>query len=340
MNTQKLRVGIIGCGSIHHQHVNALLADDRVALVAFADTNTAKAEKSAAAYGGKAYSDYIEMTDTEKLDALHICTPHYLHEPMAVAAMERGCHVFCEKPMAITVDGAEKMMNTSRKTGKKLGICFQNRFRETSQLVMRLIRSGEVGKVLGAKAILTWNRGIDYYRSGEWRGKWATEGGGVLINQSIHTLDLLDQFCGGFGAVNARVSRCMLPDPYEVEDTAMANFMLKSGGNAVFFATNCYATCNTPEIALVCEKAVLTLGNELIIEYLNGRKDLFSDPKIITNGKAVWGSCHRAAIAHFYDAVLSHGKEEFLIGPEEGIRTVKLINGIYTSDKTGEYAAL
>ncbi|MBQ2756238.1 MAG: Gfo/Idh/MocA family oxidoreductase, partial [Oscillospiraceae bacterium] len=337
MNTQKLRVGIIGCGSIHHQHVNALLADDRVALVAFADTNTAKAEKSAAAYGGKAYSDYIEMTDTEKLDALHICTPHYLHEPMAVAAMERGCHVFCEKPMAITVDGAEKMMNTSRKTGKKLGICFQNRFRETSQLVMRLIRSGEVGKVLGAKALLTWNRGIDYYRSGEWRGKWATEGGGVLINQSIHTLDLLDQFCGGFSSVNARVSRCMLPDPYVVEDTAMANFMLKSGGNAVFFATTCYATCNTPEIALVCEKAVLTLGNELIIEYLTGRKDLFSDPKIITNGKAVWGSCHRATIAHFYDALFSHGKEEFLIGPEEGIRTVKLINGIYTSDKTGEY---
>ena len=340
MNSEKLRVGIIGCGSIHHQHVSALIADERVTLAAFADIEPARAEKSASTYGGKAYTDYIKMIVSEQLDAVHICTPHYLHEPMAIAAMKHGCHVFCEKPMAITVEGAERMMEVSRETGKKLGICFQNRFRETSQLVMRLLRSGEVGKVLGAKALLTWNRGVDYYKTATWRGRWNTEGGGVLINQSIHTLDLLDQFCGGFKSVSAHISRYMLPKPYEVEDTAMANFMLKSGGNAVFFATNCYAVCNTPEISLVCEKAVLTLSDELIISYGNGRKAICSDPKVITNGKAVWGGCHKTAIGHFYDALLSHGEENFAIGPDEGIRSVRLIHGIYTSSQTGEYVSL
>ena len=337
MENKKLRVGIIGCGAIYHHHVDAISADDRLHLVAFADIDDAHLQEAVSLYGGTPYSDYIEMIKKEQLDSVHICTPHYLHEPMAIEAMKLGCDVFCEKPMAITVAGAERMIQVSRETGKKLGICFQNRFRETSQLVMRLIRSGEVGKVLGAKATMTWNRGMDYYRSGPWRGMWATEGGGVLINQSIHTLDLLDQFCGGFSAVNAHVDRYMLQDPYEVEDTAVANFMLKSGGNAVFFATNCYTTSTTPEIAIICENATLTLADELVINYRNGRKNVFTDPKLETKGKVVWGSCHKVAISHFYNSVLSENGEQFPIGPEEGIRSIRRIEGIYNSSKSGTY---
>lgn len=340
MNDQngKLRVGIIGCGAIHHHHADAITADSRLELAGFADTDIARAEESAKIYGGRAYADYLEMIDAERLDAVHICTPHYLHEPMAVEAMKRGCDVFCEKPMAISVAGAQHMADVAKETGRRLGICFQNRFRETSQLILRKLRSGELGRVLGAKASMTWNRGVEYYRSGAWRGLWATEGGGVLINQSIHTLDLLDQFCGGFEAVSAHVDRFLLREPYEVEDTATANFMLRSGGNALFFATNCYVKSTPPEISVVCENATLTLADELTIEYANGRRDVLRDPPIELSGKAVWGSCHPVAISRFYDSVL--GGEEFLIGPDEGIRSIRLIDGIYRSSEQGGYVSL
>ena len=278
------------------------------------------------------------MLERERPDAVHICTPHYLHEPMAVEAMKRGCHVFCEKPMAISVEGAGRMTAVSMETGKKLGICFQNRFRETAQTMLKLLRSGEFGRMIGAKATMTWNRGMDYYRSGPWRGLWATEGGGVLINQSIHTLDLLDQCCGGFGSVNAHVDRYMLQDPYEVEDTAVANFMIKGGGNAVFFATNCYAASTPPEISVVCEKATLTLADELTIRCKDGRREVMTDPPIPVSGKTVWGSCHGVAIRRFYDSVLGGG--DFPIGPEEGERTIRLIDGIYRSSKLGHSVEL
>ena len=336
--TGKLRVGIIGCGAIHHHHATAIAADSRLELAGFADIELARAESSAKTYGGRAYSDYLELIDAERLDAVHICTPHYLHEPMAIEAMRRGCDVFCEKPMAISVEGAQRMSDVARETGKRLGICFQNRFRETAQLVMHRLRSGELGRVLGAKASMTWNRGLDYYRSGAWRGLWATEGGGVLINQSIHTLDLLDQFCGGFASVSAHVDRFLLREPYEVEDTATANFMMRSGGNALFFVTNCYAVSTPPEISVVCEKATLTLADELTIEYDNGRRDVFEDPPTPVNGKVVWGSCHSVAISRFYDGVL--GGEPYPIGPDEGIRSIRLIDGIYRSSKQGGYVTL
>ncbi len=336
--SEKLRVGVIGCGAIHHHHAKAIAEDGRLELAGFADIERARAEDSARLYGGRAYTDYLDMIDRERLDAVHICTPHYLHEPMAVEAMRRGCDVFCEKPMAISVEGAQRMAAASRETGRRLGISFQNRFRETSQLAMEKLRSGRLGRVIGAKATMTWSRSVDYYRTGAWRGLWATEGGGVLINQSIHTLDLLDQLCGGFSAVSAHVDRFMLPDPYEVEDTAVANFMIKGGGNAIFFATNCYAVSTPPIVSVVCEDAVLTLGEELTIEYKNGRRESFCDPTAPVSGKVVWGSCHSVAIRRFYDAVL--GGAPYPIGPDEGMRTMKLIDGIYRSSKQSGYVAL
>lgn len=330
-----VRAAIIGCGAIHTMHADALSALPDVEIVGFADVDFPRAHQSAAKYGGRAYTDYQEMLAVEKPDVVHICTPHYLHVPMAVYAMEHGCDVFCEKPMGISTDDAQQMWTASEKNGRRLGLCFQNRFRFCVRTAMRKLRSGELGRVLGAKAVLTWDRGMDYYRSGAWRGLWKTEGGGVLINQSIHTLDLLDQFCGGFSSVSAHVAQYMLQPPYEVEDTAIANFRMTNGGNAVFFATNCYVSSTMPEISVVCEHGTFTLADELLIEYKDGHFERYSDPTGESSGKRDWGRCHNDAIRCFYDCRKT-GKV-FPIGPKEGIQTIRIIQAIYQSSQSGTY---
>ncbi len=330
-----VRAALIGCGAIHTMHADALAAMPDAEIAGFADIDLQRAQAAAEKYGGRAYADYQEMLAKEQPDVVHICTPHYLHAPMAVYAMEHGCDVFCEKPMGISIADAQQMWDVSEKTGRRLGVCFQNRFRFCAKTAMQKLRSGELGCVLGAKAVLTWNRGMDYYRTGAWRGLWKTEGGGVLINQSIHTLDLLEQFCGDFSSVNAHVAQYILQPPYEVEDTVVANFKMTSGGNAVFFATNCYVSSTMPEIAVVCEHGKFTLGDELLIEYDDGHFERYSDPTGESNGKRDWGRCHTDAIRCFYDC--RETGEPFPIGPEQGIRTIRLIDAIYRSSQNGEY---
>lgn len=336
--TKRVRAVIIGCGAIHTMHADALAVMPDVEIVGFADIDLPRAQAAAQKYGGRAYADYQEILAREQPDVVHICTPHYLHEPMAVYAMEHDCDVFCEKPMGISIEDARQMWDVSEKTGQRLGVCFQNRFRFCAETAMQKLHSGELGRVLGAKAVLTWDRGMDYYRTGVWRGLWKTEGGGVLINQSIHTLDLLDQFCGGFLSVNAHVAQYMLQPPYEVEDTAVANFKMTNGGNAVFFATNCYVSSTMPEIAVVCEQGKFTLGDELLIEYDDGHFERYSDPTGESSGKRDWGRCHVDAIRCFYDCRKTG--EAFPIGPEQGIRTIRLIDAIYRSSGIGEYVSI
>lgn len=335
---KKVRVCIIGCGAIYSMHADALAADPRVEIAGFADTELARAEAAAARYGGGAYADYQKMIAALHPDAVHICTPHYLHKPMAIYAMEHGCDVFCEKPMGMTEAEAAEMQAAAAATGRYLGLCFQNRFRFCAQTAMKVLKSGALGRVLGAKAVLTWDRGMDYYRTGPWRGRWKTEGGGVLINQSIHTLDLLDGFCGGFSAVNAHVARYMLQMPYEVEDTVIANFKIRSGGNAVFFATNCYAASTMPEISVVCEHGTFTLGEQLRIDYADGHFECYSDPTRESGGKRDWGRCHLDAIRCFYDC--REAGIPFPIGPEQGRRTMRLIDAVYRSSETGREVLL
>lgn len=338
-----LHAAIIGCGGISAAHLLAIHScglteeDVPVKLVAVADIVEEKAQKVAQQEQCDWYTDYREMLKRDDIDVVHICTPHYLHHSMAIDAMRAGKHVFCEKPMAIHADDAQKMEDVSRETGKKLGICFQNRYNHTSQTAKELIDSGEVGKVLGGKAVVTWFRGKEYYASGAWRGRWDTEGGGVLINQAIHSLDLLNWLCGGSRAVKAHHDQFMMKGIIEVEDTVMANLLLKNGGNALFFATNCYVASTLPLIEVVCERAVLTIDDNLVIRYTDGsgRVETVSNENKRLIGKAVYGSGHPLIIQDFYNCV-AQDRPFFLCGAE-GKQAIRIIQAIYDSDRTGSY---
>ncbi|HEY5561686.1 MAG TPA: Gfo/Idh/MocA family oxidoreductase [Clostridiaceae bacterium] len=335
---KKLNSAIIGCGSISSLHIDAIVKSEKTNLYAVCDVDGDKALEVAGKYGCKSFLDYKEMLKDENIDVVHICTPHYLHAPMAIEAMKAGKHVLTEKPMAIATLDAEEMIKVSQSTGKQLGVCFQNRFNTTSQKIKEILDSGKVGKILGGMAFVTWHRDESYYNSGAWRGTWNQEGGGVLINQAIHTLDLLQWFMGDVSKIKATVDTRMLKDVIEVEDTAEATIIFRSGANALFYATNCYCIDAPVRIELVCEKAKIRLEEDLTIKYDNGEIEYFTDADKATGEKAYWGCGHKVLINDFYNKLLD-GKD-FDIDGKQGIKVVKLFNAIYKSNKVKEFVRI
>ena len=332
------KVGIIGCGAIHLIHAEGIVSNPNTKLVAVADIIEARAKETAIKYNCAYYNDYKELLANKEIDAVHICTPHYLHTPIAIEAMRAGKHVLVEKPMSISVSEAEGLIKVSEQTGKSLGICFQNRFNTTTKRITEILDSGKAGRLLGGKAIVTWHRDKNYYVGSDWKGTWDKEGGGVLINQAIHTLDLLQMFMGEIESLKANVDTRLLKEFIEVEDTAEATIKFKNGTTGLFYATNCYISDSPVELELVCEKATIKLKEELIITYKDGVVEQFSEVIKATGEKAYWGSGHRVLIEDFYTKLENGAK--FEIDGEQGIQTIKIIHGMYASNRTRDYVPL
>jgi len=332
---ETLNSAIVGCGAIYANHADAVINSKKAKLAAVCDIDKKKLAAAADKYKCKGYDDYTELLKDDNIQVIHICTPHYLHAPMAIEAMRKGKHVLTEKPMAISVEEAEKMINVSNETGMKLGVCFQNRYNTTSMKIYELLKTGNAGKIKGAKGWMTWYRDEEYYKGSNWRGTWEKEGGGVLINQSIHTLDLLNWFIGDIASLRANVDTRMLEGIIEVEDTADALLKTKDGTSALFYATNCYCINSPVEIEIICEKAVIRLSDSLIIKYNDGRKEEILNINKASGEKAYWGLSHSLLIEDFYDSILEN--REFLVNGYEGIKTIKIIKAIYESSKSKRF---
>ncbi len=332
---KRLGAAIIGCGSIHGVHADAIEASELGRLVCVVDIDKQRAQASAAKYDCRWYVDYLEAINDDEVDVVHICTPHYLHASMAIEAVRAGRHVLVEKPVAISVSQAQEMAQESKKHGRYIGVCFQNRFNPESQKAKEIIDSGKIGAVRGIKGVVTWFRTKEYYTQSGWRGRFATEGGGVLINQAIHTLDLMQWLGGGVKAVKGNVSTYLLGDVIEVEDTADAVLFFKNGARGIFYATNCYTTNSPVEIEIDCEKATLRIyDGTLVMEQGKSRELLVTGKASETAYKSYWGRSHAVLIDEFYRAVLSDDPRH-IISVEEGMESLKIIDGIYKSSSTG-----
>jgi len=332
---KRLGAAIIGCGSIHGVHADAIEASELGRLICVVDIVEERARTSAAKYGCRWYVDYLEAISDDEVDVVHICTPHYLHASMAIEAVRAGKHVLVEKPVAISVSQAQEMAQESKKHGRYIGVCFQNRFNPESQKAKEIIDSGKIGAVRGIKGVVTWFRTKEYYTQSGWRGRFATEGGGVLINQAIHTLDLMQWLGGGVKAVKGNVSTYLLGDVIEVEDTADAVLFFKNGARGIFYATNCYTTNSPVEIEIDCEKATLRIyDGTLVMEQGKSRELLVTGKASETAYKSYWGRSHAVLIDEFYRAVLSDDPRH-IISVEEGMESLKIIDGIYKSSSTG-----
>lgn len=301
---KRLKCAIVGCGSIAQVHAAVLRQQETAELLAFADIRPERAEALVKSCGGRAYSSLEELLAQERIDVLHICTPHYLHAPMAKLAAEQGIHVFTEKPPVITESQWQEFKALKDKV--RVGICFQNRYNPEVRLLRDLLAEGKPGRLLGARAFVTWKREAPYYIESGWRGALATEGGGALINQSIHTMDLLGWFLGRAEKVDASLSNHHLKNVIEVEDTFEARIDFH-GVPALFFASTGHCQDSPVLLELVCENAVLRMeGREATIAWKDGskeRRDLASlaSPAV---GKSYWGGSHELCINDFYTSLL------------------------------------
>ena len=333
----KIRVGIIGCGNIFPMHAASVMDIDGCELVAVCDVKPELAEQRARECVCAFYTDYREMIAVENLDVVHLCTPHYLHAAMAIYAAQNGVNILTEKPMAIRFEDAVEMTKTALECGVTLGVIFQNRYNPGSTLIKNALDSGMLGRINAAKMSVTWDRSDEYYKKSDWKGTWDKEGGGVIIDQAIHTLDLMRWFIGGeIEYVDASIAN-RAHSYIEVEDSAEGIIKYQNGTIASFYATN-YYSCDAPvEIELHCQKGTANLvGEKAIITFTDGRQ-LIADrnPSFhYGEGKQYWGVSHVKQISGFYQA-LKNGSQPDVSG-EEALLTQKIVCAIYDSGKIGK----
>ena len=328
---KKLKVGIIGCGRISVMHLVSVQGSERAELVACCDIKKDRADETAKKYGVKAYYDYEQMLDNEKLDAVHLCLPHYLHSKVAIVAFERGVNVLTEKPMDVDFESAEQAVATAKEKGVLYGVIFQCRYNNAAKLVKQAAVEGKLGKIISARSTLTWTRPDEYYLESDWKGTWDKEGGGVVIDQAIHSIDLVNWI------VDSEVESvsCSMANRghkiVKVEDSAEGLITYKNGVKYGFYCMNNYGVDEPIEIKLYCEKAKVTFGyDDAYIEYFDGKKEeAHQDENTVEyeGGKDYWGFQHARQIEQFYKACLGEGLLE--ISGAEALKTHKLIMQIY-----------
>lgn len=332
---KKLKIGIIGCGRISVMHLVSAVESDRAELVACCDIKKDRANETAEKYQIKAYYDYEEMLKNEQLDAVHLCLPHYIHSKVAMACFEYGVNVLTEKPMDVDLESAEKAVKAAKDQNVLFGVIFQCRYNNSAQLVKNAFQSGKLGKIISARSTLTWTRPDEYYMESDWKGTWDKEGGGVVIDQAIHSVDLVNWI------VDSEVESvsCSMANRghsiVKVEDSAEGLITYKNGVRYGFYCMNNYG-CDEPiEIKLFCEKAKVVFGyDDAYIYYNDGTvEETHQDENTIEyeGGKDYWGFQHARQIEQFYKACL--GEEPLDISGEEALKTHRLIMKIYEVGK-------
>ena len=333
-----MKSAIVGCGTIAGVHSQVLSQSKCTSLCACADLIPGRAQALAEKYNARAYQSLEELLHHEEVDVLHILTPHSLHVPMAQAALSRGVHVFMEKPAAISPEEFSVLLSAAEGSGRYTGVCFQNRYNPHIQYVREAIKSGQAGRVLGARGIVTWKRDEKYYTESGWRGQKATEGGGVLMNQAIHTMDLLVYLLGTPVSVEASMHNRHLKKVIEVEDTVEA-YIRFQGAEALFYATTAYCTDAPVTLEIVCENATYMIQDlSVTIRLPDGSSDVKKMECQPLLGKDYWGSSHKLCIDDFYRAIQSGAR--FPLSPKDIAPTMALVFGCYDSAATGKPVSL
>jgi UDP-N-acetyl-2-amino-2-deoxyglucuronate dehydrogenase len=344
----RLRAAIVGCGKVAATHALAYQALPNSELVAACDVAPERADAFAAKFGVNGYTDLAEMLQREKVDVLSICTQHTQHPAAVEIAAAAGVHVISEKPLAIDLTSCDRAIAAARAAGIKLGVISQRRWYEPVQRMRDAIDAGKLGKpVLAIVTMLGW-REPAYYLSDPWRGTWKGEGGGVVVSQAPHYLDLLSWFMGPAAEMHAYWDNYNHPG-IEVDDTVVASVRFKSGGMASIVLSNSQRPglygkihihgssgasvgaeidSGSPFISGVTEKMdppfndVWTVpGEERNLETWN-REDRSRPWNVMTY-------YHQLQLADFLNAVLED--RDPLVDGEAGRRVVELFTGVYRS---------
>jgi len=349
---EKVKTAIVGYGKVAHMHAKALKSVSMSQFTAVCGRDINKAREFAAQYNVKAYSSVEEMAADSGAEAVVICTPHPNHAEYAVKAAEAGLHVLVEKPLASSLEDCDLIINAAKRNKVVLGTVCQRRFYTPVQRVKNAIDEGKIGRpILGTVNMLGW-RDKGYYDSDPWRGSWKWEGGGVLVNQAPHQLDLLQWYMGPIDELFGYWSN--LNHPYiEVEDTAVAVIRFKNGGVGNIIVSNSQNPALFGKVHVHGENGasigVQTDGGAMFIAGMSsiteppvndlwtikGEESMLEKWKKedtdFFNSIDPMQYFHERQIEDFLTAVINGTKP--LIDGEEGRKTVEIFTAIYRSNR-------
>ena len=320
-----MKTAIIGLGNIARSHAISIREYNLGEVVAVCDIKQEKMRKFKATYGlenAKEYVDYLEMLRTEKIDVVHICTPHYLHKEMIIECLKRNINALCEKPLCLRTEELKEIEETLKSSTAKVGVVQQNRYNESVKYLKEYLKGKEI---ITGYATLVWNRDAAYYGATDWHGKLETEGGGVLINQALHTLDLMQWFMGMPKSVSGDIQIYAPKEGVEVEDTAVGRFYCENGSFEMFASNTAEVDCDVHLIFKLKDGEEVIMFPAAVLTK-EGYKT-FEEKKPL--GKNCYGSGHEKLIEDFYACV--KGNKPFALDFEEGSKVVKMITALYRS---------
>ena len=303
------KVAIIGLGDIAPIHLEAIRTVKGVGLGAVCDIDP---EKQKQYPDISFYTDYQELFDKEKPDCVHLCLPHDLHYPVARAAAEKGIHIFCEKPAAADLKQAADFVRLEAEhPGLQMGICLQNRKNRTVVRLREIITGGSYGEMTGIRGFVPWMRTKEYYAVKPWRGRLLQAGSGVMLNQSIHTLDLMYYLGGEITRLKA-LSGQMLEYEIEVEDTVAARFTYQNGASGLFFATNANHKNESVSIQVTLTDGEFLIQNNILSRILpDGSLIRLEEDQKLPGTRFYYGAGHKTAIQEYYRA-MEHGTDDYI----------------------------
>lgn len=341
--TRKIGYAVVGLG-VGRSHAKAALNSKNGKLVAVCDLIPEKLEKAKEDYGDVlTYTDFDEVLKNRDIEVVSICLPSGMHAEFAVQAIEAGKNVLVEKPVDITVEAAEKIEAARKKTGLKVGVIHQNRFNACMKPMKEAIDSGKLGKIFLGTFAVKWYRTQEYYDNGGWRGTWDMDGGGSLMNQAIHTVDLMQWLMGDVASITSHMD--IYNHTIETEDLTASLIKFKNGACATFVSTTCAYPGLGTDIQVYGTKGSIEVdGDQLKTWRIEGEDE--DEGKSMTdlygegNGSAtaldptlVVG--HATQVEDIIDAVLYDDRDPLIV-PSDAIKSVMIANAIYESARTGK----
>lgn len=329
---KKYGIGIVGCGNISDTHAEAIMKTTKGRLVAAFSRTGTTVNNFCEKHEITAFTSYEEFLNNPELDIVVICTPSGTHLDYGKSAAEAGKHVIVEKPIEVTIARGQALIESCNKNGVKLAVIYQSRFMDDVVRMKELIDNQKVGDIIMASASVKWFRDQEYYSNSSWRGTFALDGGGAVINQSIHTIDLLQWFAGGVKTISA-FKGTFTHDDIEAEDNAVACLEFKNGAIGVFEASTSITPPQERKVEINGTEGTLILKGETLQKKLNNQDE---DDQEEESGEATGAASPLSGMTYQdhkkqYDAILDafHTDTEPTVSGKDSLQSLAIVEALY-----------
>ncbi len=338
-NIKTTGFGLIGCGAISSFHANAISQIEDAFLYGVFDENTSNSEALAQKTGAKAFKNIDDMLNEDSIDAVCICTPSFLHFPFAMECLKKHKHILVEKPLALNDYECEKLIDTANENGVVISAVSQLRYSEDFMHVKNAIKNNALGKITRCDIVMKYFREPGYYTSSPWRGTWEKDGGGALMNQGIHGVDLAVFLMGDVKSIYAKHNHFVRD--IEVEDTLSALIIWQNGAHGILQASVADYPGFERRIEINGSEGYIIIKENKIVKWQFSDESKYKMPDLKKtaqtfshkNPAAIDAGGHVAQIKNFIGAI--NKTEDLLTPPQDALKAVKIINSAYKSAKSG-----